>query len=62
VASSPAFIGERGALTDRGVRAVCDKYAALIAVKLYPHLLRHNNGNDLVGLGQMDRKAGMVAQ
>ena len=55
------FIGERGPLTDVGIRALCNKYSAVCGFKIYPHLLRNtmaneylrSNQNDIVGLAQI---------
>ena len=55
------IIGERGALTDDGIRAICSRYAAITGVKFTPHTLRHTfahrflsqTQNDLVGLAQI---------
>jgi site-specific recombinase XerD len=61
IQSAKVFIGERGPLIERGVRAICSKYSALIGIKLHPHLLRHTfahefleaNRGDLVSLAQI---------
>jgi integrase/recombinase XerC len=61
IPSESVFVGERGPLGDRGIRAVVEKYAALIGMKIHPHLLRHtmahgyleSNPGDLVGLAQI---------
>ncbi len=55
------FIGERGPLTDDGVRAICSRYAAITGVKFSPHILRHTfahrflsaSNNDIVALAQI---------
>ncbi len=59
--TSKLFVGERGPLTTRGVRAICAKYSAICGMRIHPHLLRHvfgheylaSNSNDLVGLASL---------
>jgi integrase/recombinase XerC len=59
--SNFVFIGERGRMTERGVRNLCEKYSAFTGIRLHPHLLRHtfahqflsDSGNDLVALAQI---------
>jgi len=61
VVSNLLFIGERGPLTDIGIRAICTKYSAICGIKIHPHLCRHTfakqyletSHNDIVGLAQI---------
>jgi integrase/recombinase XerC len=55
------FVGERGALGERGIRAIVEKYGTICGIDLHPHLLRHtmahrfleDNPGDLVSLAQI---------
>lgn len=58
--SDAVFVGERGPLTEDGIRAICSKYSACSGVLFTPHVLRHtfahrflDNGGDLASLAQI---------
>lgn len=58
--SQSLFVGERGPLTEHGVRAICSKYAAISGVSFSPHTLRHtfahrylDQGGDIASLAQI---------
>lgn len=61
VESDALFIGERGPLTEKGVRSLFDKYSTITGLSIHPHLMRHTfshryleaNAGDLVGLAQI---------
>ena len=61
IGSEKLFVGERGPLTDVGIRALCTKYSAVCGFKIYPHLLRHSmahqflkdTNNDIISLAQI---------
>ena len=61
IQSSKVFVGERGPLGDRGIRAIVEKFGTICGIDIHPHLLRHtmahqyleNNPGDLVGLAQI---------
>jgi integrase/recombinase XerC len=54
------FVGERGPLTEDGMRAICAKYSACSGVFFTPHVLRHtfahrylDSGGDIASLAQI---------
>ena len=58
--SGVLFLGERGPLTEDGVRAICAKYSACSGVFFTPHVLRHtfahrylDSGGDIASLAQI---------
>ena len=61
IKSDAVFVGERGALGERGIRAIVEKYGTICGIDLHPHLLRHtfshrfleDNPGDLVSLAQI---------
>ena len=61
VATDRVFVGERGPLTEDGLRSICEKYQAICGLTYTPHTLRHTfarryldqSHNDLPGLAQI---------
>jgi integrase/recombinase XerC len=61
IKSAAVFVGERGPLGERGIRAIVEKYGTICGIDLHPHLLRHtmahrfleDNPGDLVSLSQI---------
>jgi site-specific recombinase XerD len=61
VTSELVFVGERGGLTEKGIRSLCEKYSVICGFHIHPHALRHtfshqylkDNPGDLVGLAQI---------
>jgi site-specific recombinase XerD len=59
--SDLVFVGERGPLTEKGIRSLCEKYSVICGFHIHPHVLRHtfshqylnDNPGDLVGLAQI---------
>ena len=58
--SNAVFVGERGPLTEDGIRAICSRYAACSGVSFTPHTLRHtfahrflDQGGDIASLAQI---------
>ena len=50
--SQVVFVGERGPLTDDGVRAICSKYSAITGTKFTPHVLRHTFAHRFLEIGR----------
>ncbi len=61
VEDQAVFVGERGPLSEDGVRAICSRYSAITGVSFTPHTLRHtfahrllaSTNNDIVALAQI---------
>ena len=56
VQSSRVFVGERGPLTDRGFRALCDKYSAIMRHQAAPAPAAPHDGSPI--LGRQSRRSG----